>query len=119
VPASGRGEGDDDWVPGEWLRRVARRQCALIVLRGRVDGCRPARARENTDYGYLWWLPTYHVGERTFTAFAMFGTGGNKVFVFPAQKLVIVVTTTNFRVAAAGNLTDRLLTDYLLPALLQ
>jgi CubicO group peptidase (beta-lactamase class C family) len=78
-----------------------------------------ARARENTDYGYLWWLPTYHAGERTFTAFAMFGTGGNKVLVFPAQKLVIVVTTTNFRVAAAGNLTDRLLTDYLLPALLQ
>jgi CubicO group peptidase (beta-lactamase class C family) len=78
-----------------------------------------ARARENTDYGYLWWLPTYHAGERTFPAFAMFGTGGNKVFVFPAQKLVIVVTTTNFRVAGAGNLTDRLLTDYLLPALVQ
>ncbi|HEY7963592.1 MAG TPA: serine hydrolase [Steroidobacteraceae bacterium] len=76
-----------------------------------------ARAREDTDYGYLWWLPTYHAGSRAFTAFAMFGTGGNKVFVFPAQQLVIVVTTTNFRVAGAGNLTDRLLTDYLLPAL--
>jgi CubicO group peptidase (beta-lactamase class C family) len=77
-----------------------------------------ARAREDTDYGYLWWLPTYHLGDRTFKAFAMFGTGGNKVVVFPAQQLVIVVTTTNFGVAAAGNLTDRLLTDYLLPALL-
>ncbi|HYM27333.1 MAG TPA: serine hydrolase [Steroidobacteraceae bacterium] len=76
-----------------------------------------ARAREDTDYGYLWWLPTYHAGSRAFTAFAMFGTGGNKVFVFPAQQLVIVVTTTNFRVAGAGSLTDRLLTDYLLPAL--
>jgi len=76
-----------------------------------------ARAREDTDYGYLWWLPTYHAGDRTFTAYAMFGTGGNKVFVFPAQQLVIVVTTTNFRVAGAGGLTDRLLTDYLLPAL--
>jgi CubicO group peptidase (beta-lactamase class C family) len=78
-----------------------------------------ARAREDIDYGYLWWLPTYHAGGHTFTAFAMFGTGGNKVFVFPAQKLVIVVTTTNFRVAGAGNLTDRLLTDYLLPSLVQ
>lgn len=75
-----------------------------------------AQAREGTNYGYLWWLPTYQVGGRTFAAFAMFGTGGNKVLVFPAQRLVVVVTTTNFRVPGAGNLTDRLLTDYLLPA---
>jgi CubicO group peptidase (beta-lactamase class C family) len=78
-----------------------------------------ARAREDSEYGYLWWLPTYHAGGQTFSAFAMFGTGGNKVYVLPAQQLVIVVTTTNFRVAGAGALTDRLLTDYLLPALLQ
>lgn len=76
-----------------------------------------ARAREDTDYGYLWWLPTYHSAGRSFTAFAMFGSGGNKVYVFPAQQLVVVVTTTNFHVAGAGNLTDRLLTEDLLPAL--
>ena len=77
-----------------------------------------AQAREDTDYGYLWWLPTIRAGGREFKGWAMYGTGGNKVFVFPGEHLVVVVTTTNFRVAGAGALTDRLLTEHILPALL-
>lgn len=76
-----------------------------------------ANAREDTDYGYLWWLPTYRANGRVFTCFAMFGSGGNKVFAFPAQQLVVVVTTANFLVQGAGALTDKLLTDYVLPSL--
>jgi CubicO group peptidase (beta-lactamase class C family) len=77
-----------------------------------------AQAREDTDYGYLWWLPTIRAGGREFKGWAMYGTGGNKLFVFPGEHLVVVVTTTNFRVAGAGALTDRLLTEHILPALL-
>jgi len=76
-----------------------------------------ANAREDTDYGYLWWLPTFHWSGRDFKGYAMYGTGGNKVYVFPEQQLVILVTTTNFRVQGAGALTDKLLTEYILPAL--
>jgi CubicO group peptidase (beta-lactamase class C family) len=76
-----------------------------------------ANAREDTDYGYLWWLPTFRAKGREFKCFAMYGTGGNKVYAFPAQQLVVVVTTTNFRVQGAGAITDRLLTEYILPAL--
>jgi len=78
-----------------------------------------ANAREDTDYGYLWWLPTLHVNGRDFRSFAMYGTGGNKVWVFPTEQLVVVVTTVNFRVAGAGALSDRLLTECVLPALQQ
>ena len=76
-----------------------------------------ANAREDTDYGYLWWLPTLRVNGREFKCFAMYGTGGNKVLVFPAEQLVVVVTTVNFRLQGAGALTDRLLTEHILPAL--
>ena len=76
-----------------------------------------ANAREDTDYGYLWWLPTVHANGRDFKGYAMYGTGGNKVYVFPAEQLVVVVTTVNFHVAGAGALTERLLTEHVLPAL--
>jgi len=76
-----------------------------------------AQARADTDYGYLWWLPTYRANGREYKCFAMFGTGGNKVYVFPAEQLVLVVTTTNYRVGGAGALTDKLLTEHILPAL--
>jgi CubicO group peptidase (beta-lactamase class C family) len=78
-----------------------------------------ANAREDTDYGYLWWLPTFHANGRDFKCYAMYGTGGNKVYVFPAEQLVVVVTTVNFNVGGAGALTDRLLTEHILPALEQ
>jgi CubicO group peptidase (beta-lactamase class C family) len=77
-----------------------------------------AQAREDTDYGYLWWLPTLHSGSRVFKAFAMYGTGGNKVYVFPREQLVVVVTTTNYRVSGAGAITEKLVVEQILPAVL-
>lgn len=75
-----------------------------------------ANAREDTDYGYLWWLQTFHVGKNNFKSFAMYGTGGNKVYFFPTQKVIVVVTTTNYHVQGSSALTDKLLTDYILAA---
>lgn len=81
------------------------------------ESIRPhARIDDDTEYGYLWWLKTYKAGDRTFRSFFMSGTGGNRVHVFPDQKLVVVVTTTNFGERGPHQITDRLLTEKLLPA---
>jgi len=73
-----------------------------------------ANAREDTDYGYLWWLQTFHVHGRSLHSYGMYGTGGNKILVFPDESLVVVVTTTNYHVQGAGALADKLIVDYVL-----
>lgn len=73
-----------------------------------------ANVREDTDYGYLWWLETFHAGTRELRSLGMYGAGGNKVIVFPEEDLVVVVTTTNFRVQDAHALTDQLVTEHIL-----
>jgi CubicO group peptidase (beta-lactamase class C family) len=75
-----------------------------------------ANARQDTDYGYLWWLQTFHSRTRSLRSYGMYGTGGNKVVVFPDEALVIVVTTTNYRVPGASAVTDKLIVDYILDA---
>lgn len=76
-----------------------------------------ANARENVDYGYLWWLETFHVNGRAIPTWGMYGAGGNKVYVLPEQHVVVVITTTNFRISGAGALTDRVLTELIVPAI--
>jgi CubicO group peptidase (beta-lactamase class C family) len=75
-----------------------------------------ANAREDTDYGYLWWLQTFHFHARSLRSYGMYGTGGNKILVFPDEALVVVITTTNYRIQGASALTDKLIVDYVLEA---
>lgn len=76
-----------------------------------------ARVREGVDYGYLWWLQPFTVGDRKVATYAMSGLGGNKVYVLPEWDTVVVITTTNFRVPGPHPLTEKLLTTLILPAL--
>jgi CubicO group peptidase (beta-lactamase class C family) len=76
-----------------------------------------ANARPDIDYGYFWWLQTFHLGGREVKSWGMYGTGGNKVYVLPDKDAVVVVTTTNYRVPHAGDLTDKLFTGLIVPGL--
>ena len=76
-----------------------------------------ANARENTDYGYLWWLETFDANGRKVRTYGMYGTGGNKVFVLPDQKAVVVITSTNYKVPGSSALTDKLFLTQIVPAL--
>lgn len=76
-----------------------------------------ASARDDADYGYLWWLMKIPVGDATLTLPAMAGTGGNAVFLLPQQRAVVVITTANYRERQPHALTLKLLTRDLIPAL--
>jgi CubicO group peptidase (beta-lactamase class C family) len=78
-----------------------------------------ANAREDIDYGYLWWLQQFKVEGRTVPSYGMAGSGGNKVFVLPEQDAVVVITTTNFQVRGAHPLSEKLLTSLILPVLMR
>jgi len=71
---------------------------------------------EQTEYGYFWWLKSFSTPSAKFPAYLMQGSGGNKVAVFPELDAVVVITTTNYHERGAHQLTDRLLTDYILSA---
>ena len=89
-------------VPAVWVRASTSPQAS-------VD--------DETDYGYLWWLRDF--GERGDAAWYMAGNGGQKVIVFPALGVELVVTTTNFGRPDAHALTDRIVEEHVLPALVR
>jgi CubicO group peptidase (beta-lactamase class C family) len=89
-------------VPADWVRQS-------ISPKAQVD--------EGVEYGYLWWLMTFPLGDRTLTSYSMNGSGGNTVQVFPAQGVVVVVTTTNFDARQPHAITRKLLLQQILPKL--
>jgi CubicO group peptidase (beta-lactamase class C family) len=75
------------------------------------------RIDDSTEYGYLWWLRRFPAGQGSAAAYYMAGTGGNRVLVFPELDLVTVITTTHFGLRGAQELTDRLVSEYILAAI--
>lgn len=53
-------------------------------------------------------------GERKFAAYYMSGAGGSKVLLIPELEMTVVVTSENFRVREAHELSERLLSEYIL-----
>jgi CubicO group peptidase (beta-lactamase class C family) len=74
-----------------------------------------ARIDDHTEYGYLWWIQDFHSGGKPFPAYYMTGNGGNKVVVFPRPDLIVVITSTNYNTKGMHQMSERLLTEYILP----
>lgn len=47
-------------------------------------------------YGYAWYTHTLTVGERAFSYFFASGNGGNKIYVFPDEQIVVVTQSAAY-----------------------
>lgn len=90
-------------LPAAWVASTLTRQVAL-----------PDRANE--FYGYLFWNKTYEVQGTGYETFYCAGNGGNKIYVFKDQPLVVVVTATAYGAYYAHRQVDRMMSDFILPA---
>jgi CubicO group peptidase (beta-lactamase class C family) len=72
---------------------------------------------DETEFGYLWWLKTLRVDGRDWRCQAMRGFGGSRVAVFPDDRLVVAVTSENFSLPDAHELTERLIDEHVLAEL--
>lgn len=90
----------------DWVRKSFTRQ---IAVTGRTD----------EYYGYLFWNKTYKIKGKEYETFYCAGNGGNKIFVFKDQPLVVVITATAFGTAYAHPQVDKIMQEYILPAVIK
>ncbi|PTT75912.1 serine hydrolase domain-containing protein, partial [Chryseobacterium sp. HMWF001] len=67
-------------------------------------------------YGYLFWRKVYKVGGKSFETYQSNGNGGNKIIIFTALPVVMVITAKAYNKPYAHLQVDRMVQEYLLPA---
>ncbi len=70
------------------------------------------------EYGYLWWLRDYPVGDATYQAAAMQGNGGNRVLVLPEFDVSVVITKTDYNTQGMHAQTDQFFDNEIFPRLI-
>lgn len=88
-------------IPAGWIR-------AMLTVH--------AQARDDADYGYLWWCFHRPITGTDEPVWAMSGNGGNYVFVVPSRRLVAVITSTAYNQRYAHPQSQEILREYLLKA---
>ncbi|MBS1665482.1 MAG: serine hydrolase [Bacteroidetes bacterium] len=77
---------------------------------------RPIPGRPDEYYGYLFWNKKYQVNGKSYETDYCTGNGGNKIFIFKDLPLVVVITATAYNQPYAHPQVDKIMTDYILPA---
>lgn len=93
-------------VPKQWIGKTFTKQVAVT---GKPD----------EFYGYLFWNKKYTINGKSYEAFYCSGNGGNKIFVFKDQPLVVVITATAYGTAYAHAQVDKMMLEYILPAVVK
>jgi len=72
---------------------------------------------ENEYYGYLFFNKTYNVNGLGYEVYYSDGNGGNRIFIFKDQPIVIVITATAYNTPYGEKQVDTIMQDYLIPAI--
>ncbi|RAJ10707.1 CubicO group peptidase (beta-lactamase class C family) [Chitinophaga skermanii] len=73
---------------------------------------------EDEFYGYWLWNKTYTVKGKPYETYYCSGNGGNKIFIFKEQNMVVVVASNAYNMPYAHPQVDKIMSNYLLPAVL-
>ncbi len=68
---------------------------------------------QGVDYGYLWWLKYLDADGVRYYGKAAQGNGGQKIYIWPEQNMVTVITGGSFNVQSPS---DELIRKFILPA---
>ena len=74
---------------------------------------------EGEYYGYLFWNKTYKINGVDYEVYYSSGNGGNKIFIFKDQPLVIVITSTAYNMPYGHSQVDKIMQNYLIPAIIK
>ena len=78
-------------IPGAWIKR----SFSTAILR---DGVTKSRG-----YGYLFWIQTDTIDQKPHTIISAKGNGGERLFMDPESKLIVVITAGNYNSPAIVN----------------
>lgn len=95
-------------IPESWVKQSFSKQLTL-----------PKDVVGEGFYGYLFWNKTYTIDHKPYETFYCTGNGGNKIFVFKDQPLVIIITATAYNAAYAHPQVDKMMQEYILPAVIK
>jgi CubicO group peptidase (beta-lactamase class C family) len=108
---------------GQMYKNGGRWNGKQVVPRGWVDKTftkhLPLPYEGVGSYGYLFWNMTFNIGGKSHEAFFATGNGGNKIFIFKDQPLVVVITATAYGKPYQHVQATRIMERFILPAVLK
>jgi CubicO group peptidase (beta-lactamase class C family) len=72
---------------------------------------------DGMGYGYLLWNRALKSNGKTYNTFNFLGNGGNRIVVMPKEAFTIVITASAYNTDYGHKQVDKILTDYVLPAI--
>lgn len=92
----------EDWVQKSLSKKVSQEYSGI----------------KNGYYGYLFWNKVYAINGKDYEVSFCTGNGGNKIFIFKDIPFVVVITASAYGMPNAHTTVDKLMIDYILPAIL-